>query len=152
MKQTLLQETYPMFTLEVEKGETTFKCVDQIINFFKDKIDSNHAARYITTFDHYSHTKELEEGRIDKSILDAKNIIFCFGFTIPSPKALGLRPRSIGIAEIKNSYVISFMEAPMPVANVVMESWARDVRNRIVDDADEKELTTNATKPSQVSS
>ncbi len=133
MKQTLLQETYPMFTLEVEKSETTFKSVDDILEFLKDKIDTNRAARYIATFDHYSHTKDLAEGRIDKSILDAKNIIFCFGFTIPNPQALGLRPRSIGVAETEDSFVLSFMEAPMPVANVVMETWALAIRNNLVD-------------------
>jgi len=133
MKQTLLQETYPMFTLEVEKGETTFSSVDEIITYLKEKVESNRAARYIAIFDHYSHTTELEEGRIDKSILDAKNIIFCFGFTIPNPQVLGLRPRSIGVAETEESFVISFMEAPMPVANVVMETWAMGIRNQAND-------------------
>ena len=148
MKQTLIQETYPVFTLEVEKCETTFRSVDEIIEYLKEKIRSNHAARYIAIFDHYSHTTNLEEGRIDKSILDAKNIIFCFGFTIPNPQVLGLRPRSIGVAEMENSFVISFMEAPMPVANVVMETWALDIRNKVVD---KKEPTANGTKPVLVS-
>ena len=133
MKQTLLQATYPVFTLEVEKSETTFKSVDEILKFLKEKIGTNHAARYIATFDHYAHTKALEEGRIDKSILDAKNIIFCFGFTIPNPQVLGLRPRSIGVAEMEESFVLSFMEAPMPVANVVMETWVLAIRNNLVD-------------------
>ncbi len=134
MKQTLLQETYPMFSLEVEKSETTFGSVDEIIGFLKEKIESNRVARYITIFDHYSHTKDLTEGRIDKSILDAKNIIFCFGFTIPNPQVLGLRPRSIGVAEMRESFVISFMEAPMPVANVAMETWALEIRNLVADE------------------
>ncbi len=133
MKQTLAQETYPVFTLEVGKHETTFKSVDEILNFLKEKIDANRAATYIATFDHYTHTKSLEEGKIDKSILDAKNIVFCFGFTIPNPQVLGLRPRSIGVAELSDSFVISFMEAPMPVANVSMETWAQAIRNNIVD-------------------
>jgi hypothetical protein len=133
MKQNLLQETYPVFTLEVEKSETTFKSVDEILEFLKEKIDSNNAAKYIATFDHYAHTKSLEEGRIDKSILDAKNIVFCFGFTIPNPQILGLRPRSIGVAEMEESFVLSFMEAPMPVANVVMETWTLAIRNNLAD-------------------
>lgn len=145
MKQTLLQETYPLFSLEVDKCETTFKCVNEIIGFIKQKIDSDRAARYIAIFDHYSHTKELEQGRIDNSILDAKNIIFCFGFTIPSPQALGLRPRSIGVAEMRKSFVISFMEAPMPVANVVMETWALAIRNN----APNEEPETGRTQPVQ---
>lgn len=133
MKQTLLHETYPVFTLEVGKYETTFKTVDEILDFLKEKIEDHRAATYIATFDHYAHTKSLEEGRVDKSILDAKNIVFCFGFTIPNPQVLGLRPRSIGVAEMEECFVVSFMEAPMPVANVVMETWAHAIRNNIID-------------------
>ncbi len=133
MKQTLLQETYPMFILEVEKSETAFSSVDEIIRYLKEKIETNRSARYIAIFDHYAHTSDLEEGRIDKSILDAKNILFCFGFTLPNPQALGLRPRSIGVAETKASFVISFIEAPMPVANVAMETWALGIRNTAID-------------------
>ncbi len=133
MKQTLIQETYPVFTLEVNKSETTFKDANEIIEFLKEKIETHRAATYITSFDHYAHTKSLEEGKVDKSILDAKNIVFCFGFTIPNPQVLGLRPRSIGVAETEDSFVVSFMEAPMPVANVAMETWAMAIRNNIVD-------------------
>ncbi len=131
MKQTLLQETYPMFTLEVDKCETTLRSTDEVIGFLKEKIDTNRTATYIATFNHYTHTKNLDEGRIDKSILDAKNIIFCFGYTIPSPQVLGLRPRSIGVAEMEDCFVISFMEAPMPVANIAMETWALGIRDNI---------------------
>jgi hypothetical protein len=133
MKQSLVQETYPVFTLEVDKSETTFKSVNGILDFLKEKIEDHRAATYIATFDHYAHTQSLAEGKIDNSILDAKNILFCFGFTIPNPQVLGLRPRSIGVAETEEGFVISFMEAPMPVANVVMESWAMSIRDNIVD-------------------
>ena len=35
MKHTLLQERYPVFTLEVEKQETDFSTTDEIIAFLK---------------------------------------------------------------------------------------------------------------------
>lgn len=133
MKQSLVQETYPVFTLEVDKSETTFRSVDDILEFLKKKVETHRAATYIATFDHYAHTSSLKEGKIDSSIQDAKNIVFCFGFTLPNPQILGLRPRSIGVAETDDCFVISFMEAPMPVANVAMESWAMAIRNNLVD-------------------
>jgi len=133
MKQTLIQETYPVFTLEVDKNETSFKTANEIIAFLKERVETSNAATYLCTFDHYAHTESLEQGKIDQSILDAKNIVFCFGFTIPNPQVLGLRPRSIGVAELDDSFVISFMEAPMPVANVAMETWALAIRNNVVD-------------------
>lgn len=49
---------------------------------------------------------------------------------LPGPEALALRPRSIGVAELADKFVISFLEAPMPVANTAMEQWAHDLRSR----------------------
>ncbi len=128
MKQSLLQEKYPVFTLEVNKDETEYDSVDAIIGFLKDRIENHEAARFIAVFDHYAHTSALPEGQIGDGILAAKNIVFCFGLTLPEPRVLAVRPRSIGVAETANSYVITFMEAPMPVANKAMEEWATSIR------------------------
>ena len=40
---------------------------------------------------------------------------------------LAVRPRSIGIAETVDGFVISFMEAPMALANDTMEVWVKGV-------------------------
>ncbi len=130
MKHTLLQEKYPVFTLEVEKQETNFQTVDEIIDYLKQHIDEHKVARYIATFDHYAHTSALADGQIGESILDAKNIVFCFGIALPNPQVMAVRPRSIGVVETANSFLITFMEAPMPVANIAMEEWARSIKNR----------------------
>ena len=130
MKQSLLQEQYPIFTLEVEKQETSFDSVDEIIDFLKECIVEHPVARYIAVFDHYGHTKELQAGQIDDQILDAKNIVFCFGITLPSPQVMAVRPRSMGVVETTDGFIFTFMEAPMPIANVAMEDWAKAVRNR----------------------
>jgi len=129
MKHFLLQEKYPLFILEVEKRETSFTSVDQIIAYLKDRIDENDVASFIAVFDHYRHTKSLEFGQIGKGILDAKNIVFCFGITLPNPQAMAVRPRSIGVVEMEDIFVITFMEAPMPLANVAMEAWAWSIKN-----------------------
>lgn len=129
MKQLLLQEKYPIFTLELNKSETNYNTVDEIVNYFKEKIDAHNIAKMISIFDHYSHTKSLQEGQIDNSILDAKDVVFCFGLSLPNPQVLAVRPRSIGIAELADKFVISFMEAPMPMANTAMEEWTLALRN-----------------------
>jgi hypothetical protein len=128
MKQSLMEEKYPVFTLEIERGETDFRSVDEIISYLKERIEAHPFARFIAVFDHYAHTRSLQDGQIGEGILDAKNIVFCFGITLPEPQALALRPRSIGVAETRNGFVISFMEAPMPVANIAMEEWAKSMR------------------------
>ena len=129
MKQTILMEKYPIFELDIEKSETKYKSIDEILDYLKEKIDNHKIATYIGEFDHYSHTKSLEEGKVADEILDAKNIICCFGKELPKATVLGVRPRSIGVAELKDKFIISFLEAPNPVANEAMESWIKGLIN-----------------------
>lgn len=127
MKQSLSRETYPIFSLTVDKSETRFKTVDEIIEYLKEKITGHEIARFIAVFDHYAHTKSLEHGQISDEILDAKNIVLCFGITLPGPEVMAERPRSIGICELKENFFITFMEAPMPVANSAIEGWVKSI-------------------------
>ncbi len=128
MKQSLFMEKYPVYSLQVEKTETGKQSVEEIIEYFRQRIDEHPVARFIAVFDHYSHTRALDDGFIDDEILDARDIIFCFGLAIPAPEVMAVRPRSIGVVERENDFVISFMEAPMPMANSAMESWARGLK------------------------
>ena len=36
--------------------------------------------------------------------------------------------RSIGVADMGDRFVVSFLEAPMPFANDTMESWVKGLR------------------------
>jgi len=135
MKQMLLQEKYPVYTLELGRNETTFRNVDEIIGSLKEQIEAHPVASYIATFDHYAHTSALPQGKVGAGTKAAKNILFCFGIALTDPGVLSVRPRSIGVAETEEGFVITFMEAPMPVANHAMEAWARALRNKTVDEA-----------------
>jgi len=130
MRQALLQEKYPVYTLELDKSETKCQSVDDILAHFKAMIESNPVVKFISIFDHYAHTTGLPDGFIAAEIRDAKNIIFCFGKEIPNPGVLAVRPRSIGIVELEKAFVITFLEAPNPVANAAMEGWAKALRNK----------------------
>ena len=130
MKEMNLMEKYPIVVLEVAKDETTFKDVDEVLAYLKSKIDAHPVATYISIFDHYTHTSNLEEGKLSSDILDAKNIICCFGKELPSPFVMAVRPRSIGVAEMADKFVVSFMEAPNPVAQEAMVSWVKSIVNK----------------------
>ena len=130
MKKSLLQETYPVFTLELSKDETTFDSVDSIIDHLASRIEEHPVARFLTVFDHYEHTSRLEGGGIAPEIKAAKNIVFCFGTQLPNPQVMAVRPRSIGVVDLGERFVVTFMEAPMPPANEAMESWAKALQNR----------------------
>ena len=124
MKKTQFKETYPIYTIEYQKSELKQDSVEALIKYFKDKIDEHPKAVFITTFDHYAHTTKIE-GDISPDIQAAQHIVFCFGMHLPAPGAMAVRPRSIGVTELENSFVINFMEAPNPVANEAMENWVK---------------------------
>jgi len=130
MKQITVLEKYPVFTLEVTKDETTYTSIDEIFAFLRSQIEAHPIATYIGEFDHYAHTSSLKEGRINEEIKAAKNIICCFGKMLLKPEVLAVRPRSIGIAEMADSFVISFLEAPNPDANKAMEKWVKEIANK----------------------
>ena len=130
MKQIIIMEKYPVFTMEINNNETSYKSVDEILAYLKEKISSHPIATYIGEFDHYTHTSNLEVGEINPEILDAKNIILCFGKVLPKAEVLAVRPRSIGVAKLSDKFVVSFLEAPNPDANSAMESWVKDIANK----------------------
>ncbi len=127
MKQITVLEKYPVFILEINKNETSYKNVNEILAYIKSQIQAHPIATYIGDFDHYSHTSSLSEGKIAEEIVDAKNIICCFGKVLPKPEVLAVRPRSIGVAELEDHFVVSFMEAPNPDANAAMEKWVKGI-------------------------
>jgi F420-0:gamma-glutamyl ligase len=130
MKQITVLEKYPVFTLEVTKEETSYQSVDEILAHLKVKIEEHPIATYIGEFDHYAHTTSLAEGEIADEILAAKNIICCFGKKLPKAVVLAVRPRSIGVAELEDRYIVSFLEAPNPDANNAMENWVKEIANK----------------------
>lgn len=130
MKQTLLNERYPLFVLRLDRRETRCRNVDEVCDYFRGCIEAHRCGQFIAVFDHYAHTCSLPDGAVESEIRAAKNVLFCFGLTLPGPEILGLRPRSIGVAELDDQFVISFMEAPMPLANTAMEDWALGLRQQ----------------------
>ncbi|WP_456386304.1 DUF6858 family protein [Profundibacter sp.] len=129
MKQSILMEKYPTFDLEIPKSETSHTSVDEILSALKLDIDAHPKVAYIGIFDHLGHTKSID-GEIAAAIIDAKNIIFCFGMKLPNPHVMAVRPRSIGVTDMGNHFHITFMEPPMPLATNAMESWCKALADK----------------------
>ena len=130
MKQTVRQETVPVYTLEIDREDTSLGSVDAICAYFRAHIEAHQFATFIAEFDHLAHTGSMPDGRIGADILAAKNLVFCLCIALPEARALAFRPRSIGVAETKHGFVITFMESPMPVANAALEDWAKGLCDR----------------------
>jgi len=130
MKQMTLQEKYPVFILDIFKEETHYKNASEILEFFKEKINSHSVCSYIGEFDHFAHTKKIN-GEINPEIHDCKIVMFCFGNKLPNGKIPAVRPRSIGVTEYKDKFEISFLEAPALIANETMENWVKELKNNL---------------------
>ncbi len=128
MKQQLFQDKYPITVLEIEKSQTSFRSVSDVAEYFRTCFDGMPDVICIGTFDHYEHTRSLG-GDIAPEITAALNVLFCFGKALPDPRVLAVRPRSVGIADLCDRFVISFLDAPMKPANDAMQAWAKGIRN-----------------------
>lgn len=128
MKQTLFQEKYPVYVAEIAKSEAKHQSMDDVVAYFREKIANNPKVQFIGLFDHHAHTTRIE-GTINPEIKAAVNLIFCFGLALPNAQVLAVRPRSIGVADMGDRFVVTFMEAPMQPANEAMEAWVRGLRN-----------------------
>lgn len=128
MQYTHFMDKYPTHHIDIAKSALSCSSVDEIISFFREKIEAHPLACFIAEFDHYAHTKSLAEGEVAENIHAAKNLIFCFGIKLPSPIALAPRPRSIGVCELDDSFSISFLEAPNPVMHQVMLDWVAELQ------------------------
>ncbi len=126
MQQKIFKEKYPIFVLEFSKEESKFDSVPAILDFLQAQVEADEKATFIARFDHYSHTKSIN-GEIGEGIQDAQNLILCFGFQLPSPDPVAVRPRSIGVTDMGDKFVVNFMEAPNPIANDTMEAWVKQL-------------------------
>lgn len=128
MEQKIFKEKYNIFEITYKKNELKYKSVDEIITALQVRIDAHPVAVFIAIFDQYKHTSSLEDGEINPNIKAAKNIIFCFGKELPTPEVLAVRPRSIGVCELEDSFVVNFMEAPNDTANKTMEEFVKSLK------------------------
>jgi len=128
MTKSNLMDKYPVYSLSISKTQTNFKNIDEIIEQLKSFIEAHPVAIYISTFDHYTHTKSLgEEGKILEGLKSAKNLIFCFGKQIPNTQILAVRPRTISVSELENSFSIDFLEVPNEQLQVLVEKWVKSL-------------------------
>jgi hypothetical protein len=129
MKKTVFMDKYPIYSLELQKSEMKLSNTDEVVEYFKEKIQNHPIAKFITVFEHYSHTRELG-GEIMDGLINAKNIIFCFGQAIPNTKMLALRPRSIAVCEFEDKIIIDFLEAPKEEIHQLMQGWVKELKSK----------------------
>jgi hypothetical protein len=129
MTQSLFMDKYPIYSIIINKKETTFSTVDAIITYLQTKIAAHPFAIEIAIFDHLAHTLTVEDHVIDENIKSAKNLLFCFGKQLPTSKMLAVRPRSIGVCEFEESFEVNFLEVPNEKLQIVTRQWVESIKN-----------------------
>ena len=129
MQTKSFKDEYPIYTMTLKKSETSMPNIQAILTHYETKIKEHPVATYIGIFDHYKHTTSLKEGVVSPHILDAQEVLCCFGKDLNNPEVLAVRPRAIGIAELQDEYVISFLKAPNPAAQEAMVSWTTSLKD-----------------------
>jgi uncharacterized protein YifN (PemK superfamily) len=122
-------EKYPVFDLTLPKSETSCATIDDVIARLREKIEAHPKVAYIATFDHHAHTTAIQ-GTIAPEIKAAKNIVFCFGVHLPNAHVLAVRPRAIGVADLGDSFHVTFLEPPMELATKEMEAWCKALADK----------------------
>ncbi len=130
MTQSLLMDKYPIYSVQIAKNETRYSDVDAIIAYLEEKISAHPFATEIAIFDHYAHTKSINNYILADTICAAKNLIFCFGKMLPDPKMLAVRPRSIGVADLGDVFEVNFLEVPNEALQKVTEEWVQSIQNK----------------------
>ena len=126
MEHSLALGKFPIYSTIISKNK--FSNTQELIGYFKSQIENHPQVSYIATFDHYNHTKSIG-GDIPTEIKDIQNIIFCFGMQVPTIDIVAIRPRSIGVTEFEDRFVINFMEAPGAMPNKVMAEWVAQIED-----------------------
>lgn len=129
MQTKQFKDEYPIYTMTLKKSETSMPDIQSILTHYESKINEHPFATYIGVFDHYTHTNSIDGGVVAPHILDAQEVLCCFGKDLSNPEVLAVRPRAIGIAELQDEYIISFLKAPNPAATQAMLSWTTSLKD-----------------------
>ncbi|MGM0516710.1 MAG: DUF6858 family protein [Pseudomonadota bacterium] len=128
MEQTHFDEKYPVYEARIEKNETSAKSCNEVLERLKAAVESDKRTKFIGEFDHLAHTRNIG-GEIAEGILAAGHVVFCFGMKLPNARVMAVRPRSIGVTEFDDHFIVNFLEPPMPVATEAMENWVKALRD-----------------------
>lgn len=127
MQRITLDGRYPLSVEEIAKADTRWRDVDEIAAALRARIHGSHGAAFVGVFDHYGLNLRMAEP-LPISMQDAKTILFCFGSTLPDPAFLALSPCAIGVADMGNRFVISFLDAIAGPDSEAMTRWIEDLR------------------------
>lgn len=127
MQHITVEGRYPVWVEEIAKADTPWRDVDEIAAALSACIRHQAGSAFIGVFDHYGFNLRVCEP-LPIDMRDAKTILFCPGAKLLNPEGLALCPCAIGVADMGNRFVVSFLDAPVvsPVESLAL--WVEDLR------------------------
>lgn len=127
MQRITVEGRYPVWIEEIAKADTAWRDVDEIAAVLQACIRRHGGTAFIGVFDHYGLNLRAGEA-LPIAMQDAKAILFCPGARLPYPEALALCPCAIGVADMGNRFVISFLDAPHVSPTETLAQWVEYLR------------------------
>jgi len=129
MQRSVSHEKLAICTVEVAKSETRLRSLDEIVDYLRACIEAEPLARSSPSSTLRAHALAAER-RHRRGHPRRQEPGVLLRHHAAGPAGPGARPRSIGVCELDDRFVLTFAEAPMPVANLAMERWALSVVGR----------------------
>lgn len=126
MQRITVEGLYPVWVEEIAKADTPWRDVDEITAALEACIRRLGSTAFVGIFDHYGLNLRACEP-LPTNMQDAKTLLFCRGAWLRDPRFLALSPSAIGVADMGNRFVISFLDAPMVSPLEHMFQWIEDL-------------------------
>ncbi len=132
-EEKLVNNEFPIIKISINKNEFNshfnnngIDSFNELVGLFRNKLEGIKDVKIISEFDNLGHTQSIG-GEINKNIINAKIIIYCFGKNLLSPEQIAIRPRNLSICEIGDYYTISFLKIPSDNLNNLVKKIILEV-------------------------
>jgi len=133
MQRITVEGRYPVWVEEIAKADTPWHDVDEIAVVLQSSIQRHAGSAFIGVFDHYGLNIRMGE-TLPFAMQDAKAILFCPGARLLNPMHLALCPCAIGVADMGNRFVISFLDTPVVSSTETLALWINNLRATDISD------------------
>lgn len=116
------EDGYPLWVEEIAKADTPWRDVDDIVAVLRQDIQGQGGAASIGVFDLYGLNLRLGEA-LPVAMQDAKVFLFCPGAKLLNPVLVALCPSVVGVADMGNRFVISFLDASRVSSTEPLAQW-----------------------------
>jgi hypothetical protein len=127
MQRITVEGHYSVWVEEIAKADTPWRDVDELAAVLQACIHHQAGSAFIGVFDHYGLNLRVGEP-LPLDIQDAKTILFCPSAGLPDPVSMALTTCAVGVADMGNRFVISFLDAPVISPTETLAQWVENLR------------------------